>query len=469
MSMEPRLSLRIAQRLVLTPTLQQAIRLLQYSRQELVQYIRQELVENPTLEEVRPEQISPQEVAAPAAREEAPSPSDGDDEGWTRYLESWDDGYEGGAGGGEEGPEFQTTVSTGESLAEHLEQQLNVEVAADEDRRIGYEIIGNVDDDGYLQAGVAGIAERCSSAPGDVERVLRIVQGFDPAGVAARDVAECLAIQLEQRGLGGSLADRIVRQHLPDLEARRLRRIAAVQKVSVEAVAAAARTIAELEPHPGRAFAGQPAPTVAPDIEIVKEGDEYDVRFIEEGLPQLRINAYYRRLWRSGGLAAADREFIEKKVNAARWLIKSILQRQETILKVTRSIVKFQRAFLDQGIDHLRPLVLRAVAEDIGMHESTVSRVTSNKYAQTPQGLFELKYFFNSGIDRSGGEAMASVSVQEFIQQIVATEDPRRPHSDIEIARILKRDRGLDIARRTVAKYRSILRILPASRRRQVF
>ena len=467
--MEPRLSLRLTQRLVLTPTLQQAIRLLQYSRQELVQYIRQELDENPTLEEVRPEPLSP----ADAPPEASAGPDDGaapaeNDEGWARYLESWDEGYE-GRSGGEEGPEFETSVSVAASLAEHLEQQLNVAVATEQERRIGYEIIGNIDDDGYLQAGVEEIAAQAGATAAEVEPVLRLVQGFDPSGVGARDVAECLAIQLEQRGLGGGLADRIVRHHLADLEARRLRRIAAVQKVSPEAVAAAVRSIAELEPHPGRIFSGQTAPSVTPDIEIVKEGEDYEVRFIDEGLPQLRINGYYRRLWRSGGLATADREFIEKKVNAARWLIKSILQRQDTILKVTRSIVCYQREFLDRGIDHLRPLVLRAVAEDIGMHESTVSRVTSNKYAQTPQGLFELKYFFNSGIDRAGGEAMASVSVQDFIQKIVAAEDPKRPHSDIEIARILKAEHALDIARRTVAKYRTILKIPPASRRRQVY
>jgi RNA polymerase sigma-54 factor len=194
------------------------------------------------------------------------------------------------------------------------------------------------------------------------------------------------------------------------------------------------------------------------------------VRLVEEGLPQLRINGFYRRMYRSGKLDPTDREFIEKKVNSARWLIKSILQRQETILKVTRSIVKFQRDFLDRGIDHLKPLVLRAVAEDIQMHESTVSRVTSNKYAQTPQGLFELKYFFNSGIERNGGgESMSSVSVQDLLQRIVAAEDPRRPLSDLEIVRRLNQEHGLDIARRTVAKYRSILKLPPASRRRRLF
>jgi RNA polymerase sigma-54 factor len=468
---QPRLDLRLTQRLVLTPTLQQAIKLLQYSRQELVQFIHQELLENPTLEEVRAEPLGPvaagAPAAAPAAAEPAPAP-DGDDESWTRYLESYDESWE-ARGPAEEAPEFESGLSIAERLADHLERQLSVAVRSEEERAIGLEIIGNIDDDGYLQSTVEEIAAQLAVAPDAVEAVLRLVQAFDPAGVGARDVAECLALQLAQRGQGGTLAERIVRLHLADLEARRYKRIAAAQRVTVEAVAAAARAIGELEPHPGRVFARDDSPVVVPDITIVKEGDEYLVRLVEEGLPQLRINGFYRRMYRSGTLERGDREFIEKKVNSARWLIKSILQRQETILKVTRSIVKFQRDFLDRGIDHLRPLVLRTVAEDIQMHESTVSRVTSNKYAQTPQGLFELKFFFNSGIGRDGGDSMASVSVQDLLQKIVAAEDPRRPLSDLEIVRRLTSEHGLDIARRTVAKYRSILRLPPASRRRRPY
>lgn len=470
--MQPRLDLRLTQRLVLTPTLQQAIKLLQYSRQELVQFIRQELLENPTLEELREEPLGPAAEAAPApaAPEPAETPTpDGDDESWTRYLESYDESWE-ARGPAEEAPEFESVLSSAERLADHLERQLSVAVESEEQRAIGQELIGNIDDDGYLQASVEEVAAQLVVAPETVEAVLRLVQAFDPAGVGARDVAECLALQLAQRGQGGTLAERIVRHHLADLEARRYKRIAAAQRVTVDAVAAAARAIGELEPHPGRAFARDDSPVVVPDITIVKEGDEYEVRLVEEGLPQLRINGFYRRMYRSGTLERGDREFIEKKVNSARWLIKSILQRQETILKVTRSIVKFQRDFLDRGIDHLRPLVLRTVAEDIQMHESTVSRVTSNKYAQTPQGLFELKFFFSSGIDRSDGTAsMSSVSVQDLLQRIVAAEDPGRPLSDLEIVRRLNGEHGLDIARRTVAKYRAILRLPPASRRRRIF
>jgi RNA polymerase sigma-54 factor len=470
---QPRLDLRLTQRLVLTPSLQQAIKLLQYSRQELVQYIRQELLENPTLEELQAEPIGPAPevptVASAALEPEtAPSP-DGDDENWTRYLESYDESYE-QRGGAEDAPEYESALSNAESLAEHLEQQLSVAVSSDEDRLIGTEIVGNIDDDGYLQTTVEEIASLLRVEVEAVARVLTVVQAFDPPGVGARTISECLAIQLEHRGQTGGLVERLVRQHLADLEARRYKRIAAVQKVSLEEVFEAARAIGELEPHPGRLFAGDTASTIVPDITITKDGDEYQVSLIEDGLPQLRINGFYRRMYRRGGLEASDRDFIEKKVNSARWLIKSILQRQETILKVTRSIVKFQRDFFDRGIDHLKPLVLRTVADDIQMHESTVSRVTSNKYAQTPQGLFELKYFFNSGIGRNGGgDSMASVSVQDLLQKIVAGEDPRQPLSDLEIVRRLNQEHGLDIARRTVAKYRSILRLPPANRRRRLY
>jgi RNA polymerase sigma-54 factor len=287
--------------------------------------------------------------------------------------------------------------------------------------------------------------------------------------VGARDVPECLALQLAQRGLAGGLAERIVRTHLGDLEARRYKRIAAVQRVSVDAVAAAARTIAELEPHPGRVFGGETSPAVVPDITIAKEGDEYEVRLVEEGLPQLRINGFYRRMYRSGTLAPTDREFIEKKVNSARWLIKSILQRQETILKVTRSIVRFQREFLDHGIDRLRPLVLRTVAEDIQMHESTVSRVTTHKYMHTSHGTVELKYFFSSGIHRRDGDDLASRSVKARIREILSHESHESPLSDLQIAGILSKEFGLKIARRTVSKYREAMGILQSSTRRKLF
>lgn len=474
--MEPRLSLRMSQRLVLTPTLQQAIKLLQYSRQELVQYIRQEMLENPTLEEVAAE-TSPEEPVSealpesPAVEGEVKDTVEGlAEEGeadWTAYLSEDDNGFEPYAP--KEAPSYENIISSRISLQDHLLQQLAIALNSDEEKIIGFEIIGNIDEDGYLRAETEEIARTLQVAPEEVERVLRHVQDFDPPGVGARTLAESLVNQLKNMGLEGGTEERIVRDYLGDLEAKRLKKIARSVKVSIDEVQRAARIIASLEPRPGRSFSQESVQYVVPDITISKVGDEYQVQLVDEGLPRLRISGFYRRLFRSGRLSQSDKEFLDKRVNSARWLIKSILQRQQTIIKVSRSIVKFQREFLDNGIRSLKPLVLRQVAEDINMHESTVSRVTSKKYAQTPQGILELKFFFNSGISRSGGESMASVSVMDLIRRIISEEDAGKPLSDQEIVRRLRDDHSLDIARRTVAKYRGLMNIVPASRRRQAY
>jgi RNA polymerase sigma-54 factor len=475
--MEPRLSLRMTQRLVLTPTLQQAIKLLQYSRQELVQYIRQEMLENPTLEEVsaaetsQEEPVSETQPESPAVEEEVKDTVEGlSEEGepdWTAYLAEGDNGFEPYAP--TEAPSYENIVSSRVSLQDHLLQQLTIALNTDEEKIIGFEIIGNIDDDGYLRAETEEIARTLQVASEEVERVLRHVQDFDPSGVGARTLAESLVSQLKNRGLEGGTEERIVRAHLGDLEAKRLKKIARSEKISIDEVQRAARLITSLEPRPGRSFSQESVQYVVPDITISKVGDEYQVQLVDEGLPRLRISGFYRRLFRSGRLSSSDKEFLDKRVNSARWLIKSILQRQQTIIRVSRSIVKFQKEFLDNGVRSLKPLVLRQVAEDINMHESTVSRVTSKKYAETPQGILELKFFFNSGINRSGGESMASVSVMALIRKIISDENASRPLSDQEIVRRLRGDHSLDIARRTVAKYRGLMNIMPASRRRQVY
>jgi len=484
--MDLRLVLKPVQTLVLTPSLQQAIKLLQYSRQELAQYVQQELLENPTLEEVASQEEDQVDSTAevdkeePAAEVASPAEDvggeerdvveklDGDGEAdWSEFLPEFDNGYEPYQGG--EAPSYENVVSAGTSLQEHLLQQLNISLRSDREKEIGFELVGNIDDSGYLRVSAEEVAERLEAEPEEVEDVLSQVQEFDPLGVAARDLQECLALQLSGMGLEGRLEDRIVRNHLKDLEARRLKKIAREQKATFDDVVEAAKVIAGLDPRPGALFSREIAQHVVPDIRIYKEGNRYEVRLIDEGLPHLRVNGFYRRLYRSGKLTAEDKDFIEKKVNSAKWLIKSILQRQETILKVARSIVKFQEAFLDHGIKQLKPLVLRTVAEDISMHESTVSRVTNKKYAQTPQGILELKYFFNSGISTREGGSMASVSVMDIIRRMIEQEDSQKPLNDLEIVRRLQEAHSLTIARRTVAKYRGLLNILPASRRRQPF
>jgi RNA polymerase sigma-54 factor len=485
--MDLRLVPKTIQTLVLTPSLQQAIKLLQYSRQELVQYVQQELLENPTLEEIAEQEEDQADDSAEAEQPEpATEPPAGEESGgeerdvveelagdgepeadWSDFLPEFDNGFEPYNAG--EAPSYENVLAAGTSLQEHLLQQLNISFESDREKEIGFELVGNIDDSGYLRVNTEEVAERLQARHEEVEDVLRLVQDFDPPGVAARDLQECLALQLAGMGLEGGLEDRIVGNHLKDLEARRLKKIVREQKATLDEVVAAARVIAALEPRPGRAFSREAVQHVVPDIRIYKMGGTYEVQLIDEGLPQLRVNGFYRRLYRSGKLTPKDKEFIEKKVNSAKWLIKSILQRQQTILKVARSIVRFQEGFLDHGIKHLRPLVLRTVAEDIEMHESTVSRVTNRKYTQTPQGVLELKYFFNSGISTREGGSMASISVMDIIKGMIEEEDSQKPLSDLEIVRLLQEEHSLSIARRTVAKYRGLLHIFPASRRRQAY
>jgi RNA polymerase sigma-54 factor len=302
-----------------------------------------------------------------------------------------------------------------------------------------------------------------------VEAVLKRIQFFDPVGVAARDLRECLLVQLENLQLSESLAATIVRDHLNFLESKRYERLAKDLNVSIEEIADAAHLIASLEPKPSRGFEQDEVRTVLPDVFVEKVSGEWLIYLNDDGVPRLRVSSLYRRMAGQEGAAEEEaRQYLQEKVRAATWLIKSIQQRQQTLMKVTQSIFKFQEEFLDHGVSHLKPMVLRDVAEDIHMHESTVSRATANKYVHTPQGLFELKYFFQSAISTGTGEDVASESVKEKIRHIIAGEDPRAPYSDQHIATVLSTD-SIDIARRTVAKYREAMGILPSSRRRQPF
>ncbi|TMB02166.1 MAG: RNA polymerase factor sigma-54, partial [Deltaproteobacteria bacterium] len=301
-----------------------------------------------------------------------------------------------------------------------------------------------------------------------VEHVLQRLQEFDPPGVAARSLAECLLIQLRQLGLANdSLPARIVRAYLPMLESRRFDRLARELGVPMEQIAEATKIISVLEPKPGRDFSESDTRYVTPDVHVHKVSDEYIVTLNEEGLPRLRVSSFYRRMLGANGAPEA-RGYIQEKMRAAAWLIKSIHQRQRTLYMVTSSIVKFQREFLDRGVAHLRPLVLKDVANDIGMHESTVSRATAGKYVHTPQGTFELKYFFTSSLRSGRGEDVSAESVKDKIRSIIAKEDARKPLSDQYIAELLGKEQ-IDIARRTVAKYRELMGILPSSKRKQVY
>jgi RNA polymerase sigma-54 factor len=479
MAMEARLSLRQSQRVVMTPLLQQAIQLLQLSTLELQEVVQKELLENPLLEEVAQETAENPEAApatpdAPAPTPIEPAPVESsptaerqtDDLPFDLTAVMFDDNNEERSLVAQEEREelpFENLVRSVSSLTDHLDEQLRFTVEDPLIRRIGNEIIGNLDEDGYLRAELSEIAERCETTVDQVEKVLMLVQAFDPPGVAARSIQECLLIQLKVDPNPDPVSVEIVEEHFDELSRRRYPDIARALKLPLDRVMESVEEIMGLEPKPGRRFGGADSRYIVPDVVVHKMGSEYVVVLNEDGIPRLRVNALYRSLLRNSGDEA--RAYVEQKLRSAVWLIKSVDQRQRTLRKVTQSIVKFQRDFLDKGLPCLRPLSLRDVGEDIGMHESTISRVTTNKYVETPQGLFELKFFFHSGIASGDGEMVSSVSVKKMIQDLLANEDPAKPLSDQEVAQILK-GRGLTIARRTVAKYREELGILPSHQRR---
>jgi RNA polymerase sigma-54 factor len=481
MAMETRLSLRQSQRVVMTPLLQQAIQLLQLSTLELQEVVQKELLENPLLEELpeNPEAPEAQDGQPAAEANAAPTtepitpevPPREDEQRATDDLPfdltavMFDDHEERSLVAQEDRDDlpFENMVRSVSSLTDHLDEQLRFATEDSVVRKIGEEIIGNLDEDGYLRAELSEIATRCGVDVATVEPVLAMVQAFDPPGVAARSIQECLLIQLKSDPNPDPVSVEIVEQYFDDLTRRRYPDIARALRLPLDRVMESVEEIMGLEPKPGRRFGGNDSRYIVPDVVVHKMGSEYLVVLNEDGIPRLRVNSLYRSLLRNSGDEA--KQYVEQKLRSAVWLIKSVDQRQRTLRKVTQSIVKFQRDFLDKGIAHLKPLSLRDVGEDIGMHESTISRVTTNKYVETPQGLFELKYFFHSGIASGDGEMVSSVSVKKMIQDLLANEDPAKPLSDQEVAQVLK-GRGLVIARRTVAKYREELGILPSHQRR---
>ncbi|MBW2520988.1 MAG: RNA polymerase factor sigma-54 [Deltaproteobacteria bacterium] len=485
-ALEIRQQLKLSQQLVMTPQLQQAIKLLQLSRMELMDVVRTELEENPVLEEGQETlEEKDQGEEEQATETEASSETDSleefqevkaEDDGmadidWKTYLESYSlggssaDHYE----DDDERPSYENLLTKKPTLQDHLFWQLSMSRLEEGDRRLATEIIGNIDDDGYLQASVEELVDQTGAATEAVERVLAVVQDLDPIGVGSRNLQECLLKQVEQLHLDNDLVMKVLRDHIADLESRRYQAIARSLQVSLDDVLGAAKVISTLDPKPGSQYGQEDVHYIIPDIFVYRISDDFVVVLNDEGLPNLRINSFYRNAL--SGAAAIDEkagEYIQEKMRGALWLIKSIHQRQRTIYKVTKSIVKFQRDFFERGVDNLKPLVLRDVAEDIEMHESTVSRVTTNKYVQTPQGLFELKYFFNSGINTTQGDSVASESVKSKIKELIANENSRKPYSDQKIVELLQKQ-GIDIARRTVTKYREMLGIGSSTQRKRHF
>jgi RNA polymerase sigma-54 factor len=488
MALEIRQVQKLSQQLVMTPQLQQAIKLLQLSRVELEEMVLKELQENPALEEGTAEETEGGEQARAETPGEA---SDATPElvvnrelsavdnilkpDWQEYLDNHSNDHHGSltaeamSDDGDAPPSWENSLTKKISLEDHLIWQLRLSKITEHESSIGLYIIQNLDENGYLALTLEDVCNATETAPEEVEGILKRIQFFDPVGVAARDLRECLIVQLENLQLADSLAARIVADYLSYLESKRYEKLARDLGTTIDEIAAAAHLIASLEPKPSRGFEQDEVRTVLPDVFVEKVGDDYVIYLNDDGVPRLRVSSLYRRMaGQEGAEEELARQYLQEKVRAATWLIKSIQQRQQTLFRVTQSIFKFQGEFLDHGVSHLKPMVLRDVAEDIHMHESTVSRATANKYVHTPQGLFELKFFFQSGLKSANGEDVASESVKEKIRGIVASEDPRKPHSDQHIATLLAND-SIDIARRTVAKYREAMGILPSSKRRQPF
>jgi RNA polymerase sigma-54 factor len=513
------LDMQLRQKLVMTPQLQQAIRLLQLSRMELSQEIELQMLENPLVEEVAAD--TPEEDSGEGPSLEEPASTDTDEERsessedidlkWDNYYDdeereriesdvTWE--------APEEKPSFEATLARPVSLSDHLLWQLGLTALSDREKWIGGELIGNINDKGYLETPIEEIAHDLEEAsPEEIEKVLRVIQEFDPAGVGAQNLVECLLIQIRILGCAGSLVETLIRNHIEAIEKRRYAQIARECNVSVEEVMQASKIIEHLEPKPARPFFSNDNFNIVPDVFVMKvyekekteanedgtsaqqevtipsaltppngtapageEEGRYGVFLNDDGLPKVKISAYYQSLLKSKSTDAENpRAYLEDKYRSAVWFIRSIEQRNRTILKVAESILKFQYGFMQHGVRALKPLVLKQVAEDIEMHESTVSRVTTNKYMHTPQGIYELKFFFNGSlpaVEKDNAESLSSLAVREQIERMVANEDVRRPLTDQKIVEQLKQ-KGVEMARRTVSKYRAELKIAPASRRRR--
>jgi RNA polymerase sigma-54 factor len=480
MALEIRQSLRLTQSLIMTQKLQQAIKLLQLSRLELLGEIHQALETNPVLEESHEEDreefgpevevpsFSSQEEAAEAEAGKNGEPASTAEEwNWDNFLndrlmpppfEEHED---------REALPFESLNPQKTTLKTHLLWQLRMAELDEAAEGIGVMLIGNLDRDGYLRATLEEIAEETGTTPARVEEVLQVIQSFDPPGVAARNLKECLTLQLKVQGQQDPLVLAIVENHLPNLGNKNFHAMARDLKAPLDKVLEASEVIFRLEPKPGRRFDTDDPDYISPDVYVEKVEDDYVIRLNDDGLPKLRVNSYYLQALRGPEkLPDAVRTYIQKHLDNALWFLRSIHQRQKTLYRVTESIVRFQRGFLDNGLSYLKPLTLRQVAEDVQMHESTISRVTTNKYVYTPQGVFDLKFFFNSGINMYLGDQIASESVKEKIRQIVQSENPENPLSDQEIAEMLRRQDVL-IARRTVAKYRGVLGVLSSSKRKK--
>jgi RNA polymerase sigma-54 factor len=498
MGIQLKQGLKLSQNLVMTPQLQQAIKLLQLNHLELAELITQELTENPVLEEAG-ENESPQdnlETAAdgdtfdPEIQQQAdeqsqvqePKPEEqmlsGKEEvNWDAYLEDFSENSPTAPSMKEtldETPTYENTLTKTSSLEEHLQWQLSMLNLMENEKALAGLIIASLNDDGYFEGNLAELAAKAEIDPEDAEEVLKMIQLFDPIGIGSRSLKECLLVQARLLNPRQPLVETIIGSHMAELEKHNLPAIAKALEIPIEPVVEAQKVIHEFEPRPGSLFTQPDTQYIQPDIYINKVGNQYVIQMNDDGIPRLRISNYYKSIMQkeaASGKASGGKtkEYVQEKLRAALWLIRSIQNRQKTIYKVTEAVLARQREFFEKGVQFLKPMVLKDIAADVGMHESTISRVTTNKYVHTPVGTFELKYFFNSSISSSdGSDALASSAVKEKIRQLVSKEDPKKPLSDQQIVDLLAKD-NVDIARRTVAKYRELLGILPSSQRKRAF
>ena len=473
MEMKMNLNLKMSQKLVMTPMLQQAIKLLPLARLELAQLVRQEIIENPVLEELleeaneqdsNQEESGPKEDITPEAEQDT-TPQDQEID-WDSYFQ---DNIDRGMSieSYAEKPSIEATYKKEATLADHLMWQLDMTVDSETDRFIGSCIIGNIQNDGYLCADLQEIVTISQSDEENVLRVLKFIQGFEPTGVASRSLKECLMLQAQALSEKNPYVEVLIEKYLERLEDRYLQKVASELKISLDVVLEALETIKGFCPKPGLLFSSEGIDYVVPDLVVFKTDEGYDVALNDEGVPNLQISSYYHNLLKTTK-EGQTKEYLEDKYRSALWLIKSIDQRRQTIYKVGKSIVKLQKDFLDDGLSYLQPMVLKDVAKDIEMHESTVSRITTNKYIDTPQGVFELKFFFHSGIKSYMGNSMSSIRVKNMIKEIIKEEDQNSPLTDDKMVEALM-IKNVKIARRTITKYRKELNIPPASKRKKLF
>ena len=452
------------QKLIMTPELRLAIKILQMSTVELVECVDEQLVENPVLEVDDSSDAEPESPADKAVESNAEK-SDID---WDQYFED-----EGGTrkevlvDRGQEDMRYDNFIAEIPTLQDHLMFQLALARLSVEEKQVGEFYIGNIDDNGYLRCSVEEAAQQCRVPASVSEKVLNTLQGFDPAGVGARDLQECLLIQYEQMDLPNVLLRKVITDYLQELAEGKIMKVAKKLGISLQEMQGILDNLRLLEPKPGRRFSrSHDTRYILPDVVIEKVNNEYIVLVNDTAAPRLTINSSYRDILRGSDSDAEGRKFIEAKLNSAAWLIRSIEQRRVTLYKVARAIVDFQLGFFDQGVKFLKPMILRQVADRLNVHESTVSRATANKYMQTPRGVFEMKFFFPGGISNRQGRSTSVEAIKQMISELIDNEDSKKPLSDQKIAGILS-SRGIEVSRRTIAKYRDEMGILSTSRRRR--